>query len=141
MKPAAVLDASAAIHLVRMSEHAGSLAETLEGTVTVFAPDLFHADVGNALWKYVKLEDLSIEQASLHLEEAMSLVDSIAPSESLIQEALVAAARYGHSIYDTLYAVLARRHGATVLTMDRSFAALLRRMEIDLYCPIENRSA
>lgn len=53
-------------------------------------------------------------------------------------EEMVAAARYGHPVYDTMYAVLARRHGATVLTMGRNLAALIRRMEIDLYCPIEN---
>lgn len=135
-----VLDASAAIHLVMTADHAESLAEYLEGTVSVSAPDLFYSEVGNALWKYVKFGDLSIEQAAIHLEEAMSLVDGIASSESLIHEALIAAARYGHPVYDTMYAVLARRHGATVLTMDRDFAALLRRMEIDLYCPIEKGS-
>ena len=132
-----VLDASAAIHLVMTADHAGSLAEHLEGSASVSAPDLFYSEVGNALWKYVKSGDLSIEQAATHLEEAVSLVDGIVSSESLIHEAMIAAARYGHPVYDTIYAILARRHGATVLTMDREFTALLRRMEIDLYCPIE----
>jgi predicted nucleic acid-binding protein len=133
----AVLDASAAIHLVMAADHAGSLAERLEKAVSVSAPDLFCSEVGNALWKYVKLGSLSLEQAGMHLEEALSLVDGMAPSDSLVHEALVAAARYGHPVYDVMYAVLARRHGAAVLTMDRGLAGLLRRMEIDVYCPVE----
>jgi predicted nucleic acid-binding protein len=73
----------------------------------------------------------------MHLEEAMDLVDGIIPSQLLIQEAVVAAARHGHPVYDMLYAVLARRQGATVVTTDRPFASRLRRMEIDTYCPVQ----
>lgn len=132
-----VLDASAAVHLVMTADHAASLADHLEKAVSVAVPDLFYSEVGNSLWKYVKSGNLTIEQAMTHLEEAMGLVDSVTPSDSLVHEAIVAAARYSHPVYDMIYAVMARRHGAAVLTMDRDFAILLRRMEIDLYCPIE----
>jgi len=134
---ATVLDASAAIHLVMAAEHAASLVERLEQTVSVAAPDLFYSEVGNGLWKYVQFGTLPLEEAKIRLEEAMNLVDSIVPSQVLVQEAVVAAALHGHPVYDMLYAVLARRQGATVLTTDGPFAALLQRMEIDTYCPLE----
>jgi len=131
-----VLDASAAIHLIMAAEHASDLVERLERAASVAAPDLFFSEVGNALWKYVQFRTLTVEKAVTHLQEAMDLVDGIVPTQELIQEAVIAAARYGHPVYDMLYAVLARRHGATVITTDRSFASLLRRMEIDTYCPL-----
>lgn len=102
MTPPMVLDASAAVHLVTAAEHASGLAQRFEEAVSVSAPDLFCSEVGNALWKYVKFGSLSIEQASQHLEEALSLVDGMTPSDSLIHEALVAAARYGHPVYNTM---------------------------------------
>ena len=137
MTSATVLDASAAIHMVLAADHATSLMERLEQTVSVAAPDLFFSEVGNGLWKYVQFGTLPLEEARTRLAEATDLVDSVVPVQELVHEALVAATRYGHPVYDMLYAVLARREGATVLTTDRPFALLLRRMEIDTYCPLE----
>ncbi|HEX6901814.1 MAG TPA: type II toxin-antitoxin system VapC family toxin [Thermoanaerobaculia bacterium] len=136
MTPAIVLDASAAVHLVLGAEHAGNLAEALDQSVSVTAPDLFFSEVGNGLWKYIQHGTLPLEEAVTRLEEAMGLVDGIVPSQDLIHEAVIAAVRYKHPVYDMVYAVLARRYGAQVLTMDRPFASLLRQMEIDVYCPI-----
>jgi predicted nucleic acid-binding protein len=132
-----VLDASAAIHLVMAADHATSLVDRLEQASSVAAPDLFFSEVGNGLWKYVQFGTLPVEQAVKRLHEAMDLVDGIVPSQELVHEAVVAAAQYGHPVYDMLYAVLARRQGATVLTTDGPFAKLLRRMEIAAYCPFQ----
>ena len=132
-----VLDASAAVHIVLAAEHAASLVERLESPLSVAAPDLFFSEVANSLWKYVRLGTLSPEEASTHLDEAIGLLDSLVPSQALVHEAMVAAGRHNHAVYDMMYAVLARRTGATVLTMDRPFATLLRQMDVDLYCPIE----
>lgn len=137
MISAAVLDASAALNLVLGTESAGAIAKRLEKCHSVMAPDLFPSEVGNGLWKYVRIEVLSVEVALTRLEEAMSLVETIIPASSLCAEALVAAARYGHSVYDMTYAVLARRHGATILTMDRKLTPVLRRMEVGCYCPLD----
>ncbi len=66
----------------------------------------------------------------------MGLVDSLVPERTLAPEALVAAAQGRHSVYDMMYAVLARRLGATVITTDRGFALRLREMQIDTCCPL-----
>ncbi len=132
----AILDASAAVHLVLNQEHAPRLAAKLEEVVVVTAPDLFCSEVANALWKYVKAGELSPDLAIPRLEEGLALVDSLIPERLLAPEALVAAIRLQHSVYDMMYAVLARRSGAIVITMDRPLSLRLRNMEIDYFCPL-----
>ncbi len=132
----AILDASAAVHLVLNHEHAPRLAAKLEEVVVVTAPDLFCSEVANALWKYVKAGELSPDLAIPRLEEGLALVDSLIPERLLAPEALVAAIRLQHSVYDMMYAVLARRSGAIVITMDRPLSLRLRNMEIDHFCPL-----
>ena len=132
----AILDASAAVHLVLSQEHAPKLAAKLEEVVVVTAPDLFCSEVANALWKYVRAGELAPDLALARLEEGMGLVDSLIPERLLAPEALVAAIRYEHSAYDMMYAVLARRSGAMVITMDRPLALRLKGMEIESFCPL-----
>jgi predicted nucleic acid-binding protein len=135
-----VLDASAAIHMVMATDHAADLASKLEQSTSVSAPDLFVSEVGNSLWKYIRQGTMPLDEALGRVEEALALADQIVPCAMLLQEAVAAAARYEHPVYDMMYAVLARRQGGKVLTMDRSFAGLLRRMEIEAYCPLESGS-
>jgi predicted nucleic acid-binding protein len=132
----AVLDASAAVRLVLNGEHASHLAAKLEDVAIVTAPDLFCSEVANALWKYVRAGELDLDLALSRLEQCMGLVDDLIPEHVLAPEALVAAARHQHRVYDMMYAVLARRSGAIVITTDRTFALKLREMEIESYCPL-----
>jgi predicted nucleic acid-binding protein len=132
----AILDASAAVHLVLNQACAPQLAAKLEEVVVVTAPDLFCSEVANALWKYVKAGELSPDLAVPRLEEGLALVDSLIPERLLAPEALVAAIRHQHSVYDMMYAVLARRSGAMVITMDRPLSLRLRDMEIESFCPL-----
>jgi predicted nucleic acid-binding protein len=124
----AVLDASAALHLVLGSEQAGELAAALEACDLVIAPDLFHGEVANALWKYVRAGHLDVEGALACYEEAIALVDEFERDGHLATEALVAAARHDHPVYDCLYLVLARRHGCRLLTKDSRLLALAGRI-------------
>ena len=104
--------------------------------MVVLAPDLFAAEAANALWKYVKAGDLSQERAVELLRRALDLVDILVPSSELAVEALATAAQAGHPVYDFLYAVLARRNGAPLLTMDRPLATRLQGMAIEVLCPL-----
>ena len=133
MTARAVLDASAAVHLVMNGPHAAHLATRLEEVAIVTAPDLFCSEAANALWKYVRAGELTLDLALTRLEQAMGLVDGMVPQRTLAPEALVAAAKHQCSVY---YAVLARRSGAAVITMDRGFALAMREMEIESYCPL-----
>ncbi len=136
MRPRIVLDASAAIHLVLAGPHAPAFADHLENAALVLAPDLFTAEAANALWKYVRAGELTLERAIELLGRALALVDVLTPAPELAVEALATASRSGHPVYDFLYAVLARRQGAPLLTMDRTLANRLLAMDFDVLCPL-----
>jgi predicted nucleic acid-binding protein len=127
-----VIDASTAVALVigRHPDAEGALA-VLEQADTVLAPRLYWAEVANALWKYTRDSKLPEPVALSYLEEATALVQEPVDDEVLCTEALVAAVRFDHPVYDALYAVLARRRGAAVITLDRKLRSLLAKMRVD----------
>ncbi len=136
MTARSVLDASAAVHLVLRGDHALKLSRKLKDVALVMAPVLYCSEVANSLLKYVRAGKLTVDQAVTRVERCLEFVGSLIPEISLAPEALVAASRYQGGAYDMMYAVLARRTGAPVITMDRRFALRLRDMEIEAFCPL-----
>lgn len=124
-----VLDASAAANIILRTDLAPALIEKLKQSHLVIAPSLFHSEIANTLWKYVRFGDLDKEKALARYAEAIGLVDIFEPDEQLITEALSTAIRYNHPVYDTLYVILARRHGCKVLTVDKKLLALIRQLD------------
>jgi len=96
------------------------------------APSLFHSEVGNTLWKYVRAGPLDRRAATERYEEAAGLVNSFLPDKELVTKALAAAVRHGHPLYDLLYVILARRHDCKLITEDRKLAALASEIDKDL---------
>jgi predicted nucleic acid-binding protein len=127
-----VLDASAALKAVLLPARSGPILDALSNATTVLAPDLFVAEVANALWKYIATGELTAEEAAVHLEDTLALVDRLIASTPMAQEALREAATFGHPTYDLLYAIAARREGCAVLTSDRRLSKLLDKMSIPL---------
>ena len=127
-----VIDASTAVALVigRHPDAASALA-VLDEAETVLAPRLYSTEVANALWKYARDSNLPETVAVSYLEEAVAIVQEQVDDELLSTEALVAAIRFDHPVYDALYAVLARRRGAAVITLDRKLRSLLAKMRVD----------
>lgn len=130
-----VLDASAAIHLVMDGKGSEVIDRQLAPADFVTAPDLFTCEVASGLWKYMARGDLTADQAATRLGDALRLAGGLVSGRMLAQEALVAAATYRHSVYDMMYAVLARRQGATVITLDGKFARTLHEMRVEVFCP------
>ena len=126
-----VLDASAAVRLLLGRPSPSREASRLiaeAGRVQV--PRLFYSEVANALWKYVQGGYLDEVTALERLREARELVESPLADESLVDEALATAVRFGHPVYDAVYAVLARRTNSTVVTVDRRLERLLHALRI-----------
>ena len=119
-----VLDASAAANIILRTDLAPALIERLGQGRLVIAPSLFHSEIANTLWKYVRCGDLSKDTALARYAEAVGLVDAFEADEALATEALSAAIRYNHPVYDLLYVILARRHGCRVLTVDKLLITL-----------------
>ena len=114
-----VLDASAAIQLVLNGPRAASVRAGGESAAIVLAPDLYSAEVANALWKYVRAGQLDAQAAADSLADAHELVTRFVPASELVTEALHESVRLGHPVYDLLYLVAARRHAATLVTCDK----------------------
>lgn len=131
MRHRAVLDASAAIHVVCGLPAGKQLLELLADTALVLVPHLYLCEVANTLWKYVTKGLLPRDEATELLGDARNLADLRVSDDDLAEEALLAATTYGHPVYDMLYAVLARRHGAAVITMDRRLTSALEKMQVD----------
>lgn len=125
-----VLDASAAVRMVMRADGADELLESVSTATVVAAPSLYASEVGNALWRYVKGGSLQVETALERYEEAINLIDALTPDWELATEALTEAVRYRHPVYDLVYAILARRTGCAVLTMDERLGMLLGQMGI-----------
>lgn len=136
MTARSVLDASAAVHLVLRGDYASKLSQKLKDVAVVMAPDLYCSEVANSLLKYVRAGKLTADQALTRFERCMEFVSTLIPEITLAPEALVAASRSQGGVYDMMYAVLARRSGTAVITMDRRFALRLRDMEIEAFCPL-----
>jgi len=125
-----VLDASAAVRLVMRAEAVETLLEHVSDASVVVSPSLYASEVANALWKYVKSDNLTLELALERYAEAIDLIDDFTPDWELTTEALTEATRYQHPVYDMLYVILARRSGCAILTMDRRLSTLVKNMGI-----------
>ena len=125
-----VLDASAALAAVLAQPKSAAILDALVSGSVVVAPDLFAAEVANALWKYVVAGEIGAAEASEDLDACLGLVDRLVPAESVAQEALREAVVYKHPVYDLCYAIAARREGASVLTLDARLQKLLTKMHI-----------
>lgn len=114
-----VLDASAAVQLVLNGPQAAAIRAAIEFEAVTIAPDLYTAEVANALWKYVGAGQLDTDTAVDSLDDAIQLITRFVPGEEMVVEALHEAARLGHPVYDLLYLVAARREAATLVTCDQ----------------------
>ena len=124
-----VLDASVAANIILRTDLAPALIEKLGQGRLVIAPTLFHSEIANMLWKYVRCGDLDKDTALARYAEAVGLVDAFEADEALATEALSAAIRYNHPVYDLLYVILARRHGCRVLTVDKRLITLVGQID------------
>ena len=123
-----VLDASAAVRMV-VGPAPAAIAQELRTAQRVIAPALIQEEVANALWKYVRADVLTPDQAGERLTAALNLCDelladtTVAPN-SVITEAFHEACRQRHPVYDMVYLVTARRYSATLATCDQELARL-----------------
>lgn len=128
----AVLDASAAVGVVLKQPQAAHLISLLEAASLVLSPDLYVSEVCNAFWKYRTADLLEQAEVERSLPQALELPDRIEAASSCYQEAFALALRHQHPFYDALYLVLARRHSATLLTIDKRLLVLAEKLEIDV---------
>lgn len=122
-----VVDASVAVKWVCAEPDSG-LAVALRAEELI-APALWLAEAANALWRRVRIGDITSDEADLRLSQLRSAPVVSLPSEPHLGPALKLAIEIGHPIYDCLYLALALHYGTHVVTADRRFAAVAARSE------------
>lgn len=120
-----IIDASVALKWVfdePESDHAIALRDD-----QLIAPVLWLIEAANAVWRRVRLGDITPEQASVRLTELQNAPIASLPVESYLDAALQFAIELSHPVYDCLYLAVAIQHQTHVVTADRRFAALADR--------------
>ncbi len=121
-----VVDASVVIKWVVQEEGSDAAVRLIEGP-TLSAPDLLIPECANILWKKVRREELTCEEAVLAAELLMRADIELVPTRALMSAALRLAVDLGHAAYDCMYLALAMERGDTFVTADGKFARLVAR--------------
>ena len=118
-----VMDASAAYVMVTNPRSGAAFREA----EIVLAPDLFVPEILNARWK---CERAGLTVPTLALMLAFVARIRLVPSIEHATDADALAREWNHPVYDCLYASVAKRADATILTADRRFAAKARNVRV-----------
>jgi predicted nucleic acid-binding protein len=92
------------------------------GDVKFVVPDIFWAELGNVLWKAVRLKRLSREHAGTGIEKLLAQNLPTVSSANLLTSASAIANAYGRTVYDSLYVALAVVEKAEMITADERLA-------------------
>jgi predicted nucleic acid-binding protein len=127
-----VLDASIAAKWLLPRAGEPLAAEALElldayrsGELRFLVPDLFWAELGNVIWKSVRLGRLSKSAARIAMESLVPLPFPTFPAQALLESAFRIASTFDRSVYDCLYVALAVTSGVPLITADEKLASAL----------------
>ena len=95
------------------------------GELHFLVPDLFWAELGNVLWKAVRIGRTSRAAAMSGLASIRDLKIPTSASVDLLQLGLEIAFAHDQTVYDSLYVALAVQSGSVVMTADEKLANAL----------------
>jgi len=119
-----IVDASIAVKWVIEQDNSEQAEALLSSSTSLLAPSLILAEVGNALWKYVRHDKIDATQACSFLGVINDGVDFMFQMKELYIEALEIAASLNHPVYDCFYLALARQQKAPLVTADKRLLRL-----------------
>jgi predicted nucleic acid-binding protein len=122
-----VVDASVAIKWFLPENHSEAALRLLTQPHTLHAPDLIFSEFGNVLWKRVRRNEISKEEADAVLEGLLTLNLQVQPSQALIPLALEIAYRENRTVYDSLYLAAAIALQSSLITADARFFRALNK--------------
>ncbi len=120
-----VIDASIAIKWV-VEEDGTAEALTLRRHAKLIAPELLTAECANILWKKVRRDELSKDEAFLAARLLQAADVELLPTRFLLEAATRSASEFDHPAYDCLYLALAAERGCRFVTADERFLHKLK---------------
>jgi predicted nucleic acid-binding protein len=127
-----VLDASAGIEIALGRKNAKDFFSYLNDASQVITSDLYKAETGNVIWKYVKANLLEKKKSIQVYQYCRDIVDGYIDISENIEEAINESIRLKHPTYDLLYLTLARRNGAILLSLDKKLNELAKQNGIEI---------
>lgn len=115
-----VIDASIAVKWV-VEEDGTTEALALRRRAKLFAPELLVAECANILWKKVRRDELSKDEAFLAARLLQAADIEFLPTHSLMEAATRIAVELEHPAYDCLYLALAADRNSRLVTPDERF--------------------
>lgn len=119
-----ILDVCAAYEIASKTEEGRVLKSFISPNEEVLVPTHFYVEFLNALSKYVRGGDITFEKAFSYFKSIDCLITKLVEPKRYAEEVLAESAKLKHPAYDMFYFVLARRHNAVLLTVDKRLANL-----------------
>ncbi len=123
-----VIDASVALKWV--FDEPGTEAALVLRESQLIAPTLWLAEAANALWRHVRLGEITAEEALAWMTELGNAPVASLAIEPHVARALKLATEIDHPVYDCVYLALALHYDTHVVTDDRRFAAAAARTDL-----------
>lgn len=120
-----VIDASIAVKWLLPELHSGYARAIATRDAELLAPELIWAEVGNAVLKRVRSNDLSPIEAADLLRDFRDFSVTTFPLDRLLDGAFSMARDHRASLYDCLYLSLAVALGERLVTADHQFFDLI----------------
>lgn len=113
-----VVDASVAVKWYVHEVHSDSARLLLGHGHRLFAPDLLMTEFGSILWKKVRRDELTLDDAWTMFRTFEATPKTLRSSQRLLPFALEIAFQSGRSVYDSLYIACAIRWEIPMITAD-----------------------
>lgn len=117
-----IVDSSVAVKWVISESDSDTARRVLDdfqsGLVTLHAPDLIYAEVGNILWKKHVFQGIELADAQLMLDTFRTVPLSIHATAALVDSAFRLAAAHRRTVYDMMYVALGVERACAVVTAD-----------------------
>ena len=117
-----VIDSSVAIKWFIAQDYSLEANKILDAyqsqQITLIAPDLIYAEIGNIVWKIQRFQGLTNHEAEMILDLFQQIQLKIFPADELLKDAYQFAVNYQRTVYDSLYVVLSIRENCKFITAD-----------------------
>lgn len=113
------LDASVAIKWVVQEVYTEAAVRLAESGYSWVIPDLFHAEIGNVLWKKVRRDEITERDALKALDLLLSLEMTVRETRALLPYALRIALQFHCTVYDAVYLSVAVGENCPLVTADQ----------------------
>lgn len=124
-----VVDAGVALKWFLPETHTAAAVRLLDDSMQLSAPDLIISEIGHALGRKVRENEISDTDADEILEAFDSVPLELCPSAQLLPAAIAMAAGIERSVFDTLYLSLAVAHDSILVTADRNLYSAVSNSE------------